>query len=250
VPKVSPTYLDARRNEILDAAWTCFARKGYHQTTMQDICAEAEMSAGALYRYFPRKEDILVAINERSLDMGRRLVQEASSRADDPLDALRLIGQTMLGALRSPVFEDMSRVSVEIWPEVLRNEKLREALREELSFWASAVTDILRQAKSRGELGEHVDPEAAARLYMCAYEGLRHYLLVSPDQFKPELLVELGRAFSPAGSSEWIVDEIPATIVGVPLGTRYPRIQRNKSRTTEATGGANRKPNARGRAHG
>jgi TetR/AcrR family transcriptional regulator, repressor for uid operon len=45
-----------RRTRILDAAETCFVRSGFHRTTMQDVAAEAGMSAGNLYRYFPSKE--------------------------------------------------------------------------------------------------------------------------------------------------------------------------------------------------
>src|SRR3954466_1279940 len=54
-----------RRSEILSAAQTCFARSGFHQTSMQEICAEAGMSPGNLYRYFPSKEAIIAGIAER-----------------------------------------------------------------------------------------------------------------------------------------------------------------------------------------
>src|SRR5215470_19874014 len=42
-----------RRDEILAAAQRCFVRAGFHGASMQDICAEAGMSPGNLYRYFP-----------------------------------------------------------------------------------------------------------------------------------------------------------------------------------------------------
>src|SRR4051812_17630808 len=45
-----------RRAEILAAAQRCFVRSGFHGASMQDICAEAGMSPGNLYRYFPSKE--------------------------------------------------------------------------------------------------------------------------------------------------------------------------------------------------
>lgn len=41
-----------RKEQVLRAAADGFARKGIHQTTMQDICEASGMSAGALYRYF------------------------------------------------------------------------------------------------------------------------------------------------------------------------------------------------------
>src|SRR3978361_1987832 len=54
-----------RRDEILSAAQRCFVRSGFHQASMQEICAEAGMSAGNLYRYFPSKEALIAGIAER-----------------------------------------------------------------------------------------------------------------------------------------------------------------------------------------
>ena len=51
-----------RRLEILDAAQRCFARSGFHGASMQEICAEADMSPGNLYRYFPSKEALIAGI--------------------------------------------------------------------------------------------------------------------------------------------------------------------------------------------
>lgn len=56
MPKVSDAHLEARREQILDAAEACFSREGFHQTSMQDICREAELSPGAVYRHFSSKE--------------------------------------------------------------------------------------------------------------------------------------------------------------------------------------------------
>src|ERR1700704_962657 len=67
-----------RRSEILAAAQTCFARAGFHQTSMQEICAAAGMSPGNLYRYFPSKEAIIAGIAERD----RAEVAQDFARAD------------------------------------------------------------------------------------------------------------------------------------------------------------------------
>src|ERR1051325_2409346 len=67
-----------RRDEILEAAERCFVRSGFHQTSMQEICAEAGMSAGNLYRYFPSKEALIAGIAERD----RAEVGQSFARAD------------------------------------------------------------------------------------------------------------------------------------------------------------------------
>ncbi len=191
MPKVTQGHLDARRQQILDAAWACFARKGYHQTTMQDICQESELSPGAIYRYFDSKEDIRTAVWDRQRDWARDVLETARSQAGQPLDTLQVIGQTMwLSYFNDPTFETMARVEIENWPEILRDKDLLDKQRKELSFWRSVVTQLLTEAKKVGQVKADVDPASLASLMICAYEGLRHYTLVDPDSFQPERVLE------------------------------------------------------------
>ena len=194
MPKVTEAHLEARRSQILDAAWTCFARKGYHQATMQDICQESGLSPGAIYRYFESKEAILIALNERSQEMGRAIVEEARSLAGGPLNTLEVIGQTMLSYFSDPMAETTTRVNIEIWPEIIRNEGLGAGLRKEITFWHQTVARLLSEAKEAGQLRPEVDPESLAALLICAWEGVRHYSLIDPETFRPEQLIELMRA--------------------------------------------------------
>jgi AcrR family transcriptional regulator len=53
-----PDVSTERRKQIMDAALTCFTRKGYTNTTMDDIVAESGLSKGALYWYFKSKDDL------------------------------------------------------------------------------------------------------------------------------------------------------------------------------------------------
>ena len=54
-----------RRSQILDAALVCFAKRGFHQTSMHDISAEAGISVGLIYRYFENKEAVISAMADR-----------------------------------------------------------------------------------------------------------------------------------------------------------------------------------------
>ena len=84
VPRVSEAHLAARRQQILDAARTCFLRNGFHQTSMQDVISEAGLSVGAVYRYFPSKNDLITALAEQVIDADRRPASTSSSRQDPP----------------------------------------------------------------------------------------------------------------------------------------------------------------------
>lgn len=68
---------EQRKQAILDAAESVFFSKGFLAATVDDIAAEAELSKGAIYLYFPGKEDIAAAIVLRAI----RLLNSAFSRA-------------------------------------------------------------------------------------------------------------------------------------------------------------------------
>ncbi|MGB3286889.1 TetR/AcrR family transcriptional regulator [Mycolicibacter algericus] len=52
---------DSRRRQILDAAVKVMQQTGFHQMSMQDLAAEANVSVGLIYKYFGGKEDLLLA---------------------------------------------------------------------------------------------------------------------------------------------------------------------------------------------
>jgi len=107
---------------------------------------------------------------------------------------VEVIGQTMLSYFNDPMVETTSRVNIEIFPEIIRNEELRASVREELTFWRRAVTQLLSEAKELGQLRPEVDPASLAALLICAWQGVRHYSLIDADSFGPERLIELMRA--------------------------------------------------------
>lgn len=59
---------DEKRDEILAAAEQEFARREFHQVLMDDVAARAGVGKGTLYRYFPTKEELFLAMVLRGLD--------------------------------------------------------------------------------------------------------------------------------------------------------------------------------------
>ena len=191
--KVTAAHVEARTNQILLGAWECFARKGYYQTTMADIAREAGLSAGAIYRYFASKEAVLKAISEHSLERDLDLMERARASEDEPIAALELLSLAMRSLFKEPGFETLARVQVELRPEFLRNEELKQSMKKNLRAMLAASTALISEAKSKGQIKPNVDPEALAMLAMCFNEGLRQFRLVDPQTFKPEPLIDLLR---------------------------------------------------------
>jgi TetR/AcrR family transcriptional regulator, transcriptional repressor of aconitase len=91
MPRVSEEHLERRRQQILDAARRCFVRKGVHATSMQDIFGESSLSAGAVYRYFKSKNEIIEAITSQVIsDLREYLTDQVNHDPLLPLDEIVL----------------------------------------------------------------------------------------------------------------------------------------------------------------
>jgi len=207
--RVTEAHVEARRNQILDAAWSCFAKRGYHQTTMQDIATDAGISAGAIYRYYASKEAVLAAITERNTERYAELLADIRSESSGPMDVLEAIGQTMLATFEDPLFETNTRLDIEIRPETLRNDVLRERTRSQLEFWRKSLVTLLHEARENGELRKDIDIETFVVLAISAYEGLRGWGLIDRAIFRPrdvfDLLLNLAssKSLPPTGENPY-----------------------------------------------
>src|ERR1700739_4907897 len=84
MPRLRPRTRDARRQQILGAARRCFTRNGFQATSMQDIFAESGLSAGAVYRHFTGKDEIITAIAQDVIDKITSAVEAALTGTEPP----------------------------------------------------------------------------------------------------------------------------------------------------------------------
>ena len=184
VPRVSEAHLAARRRQILDAARVCFARAGFHRATMHDG-VRGPPSAGAVYRYFRGKEELIAALaRERHLPRERAALADAS-RHGDTAGALGALIRAFLGSLGEAREREDRRLGVQLWAEALRDPKLRRVVRAGALEPRRRLALLLRRAKRRGELPAELDSEAAARLAIAVFHGI-----VLQQAWEPELDVE------------------------------------------------------------
>jgi AcrR family transcriptional regulator len=154
VPKRDRAYMDARRDEILDAAAACLLRTGLTGLSTTAICAEAAISTGALYTHFKSKAEILRALAERSARERRSTLQSAG------VDGLRSALHALVDEEKSETGKAVSRVDLQLLSLKGDDEDFSSViaqLRDNDDF-----TETLQRLAQRGELGPGVDPVAAA----------------------------------------------------------------------------------------
>src|SRR5438874_2789956 len=79
------------RERILDAALRLFRKRGFDETTMRDIAAEAGVAIGAAYHYFDSKEALVMAFYVRTADETREFLPAVIGRERDLKKRLRAI---------------------------------------------------------------------------------------------------------------------------------------------------------------
>lgn len=77
------------KEKIIEIATELFMTKGYHATSIQEICEYAEVSKGGLFYYFKSKEDILVLIHEKFINYVLRKAEETYELYNDPTSILK-----------------------------------------------------------------------------------------------------------------------------------------------------------------
>jgi AcrR family transcriptional regulator len=187
MPRISPERREAKRAEIVAAARRCFARDGFHQTSMPDIAAAAGVSTGAPYRYFASKEEIVLAIAGDAFRLIFEPVErlaaatDAASVADlvaASLEALSVETVTDAAGRAVPV-DELLRCAVQAWSELLRNDAVRAPAVEGFESVRRTIADALRRGQAAGAVPRGVQPERGARVVM----GLLHGFLLQRVAF-------------------------------------------------------------------
>jgi AcrR family transcriptional regulator len=174
--RVSQAHLDARRRQILDAAALCFARNGFHATSMQDVLKEADLSAGAVYRYFSGKEELIGAIVGEVLGSVRDAFAKAAQEQPPPPPDV-LIGAVLSRTLAmresltvegEPAFP---RLVVQVWAETVRNKELAASLREGFAAVSEAWERIVEAYQAAGMMRADLPAADVARTMVAAVQG-------------------------------------------------------------------------------
>jgi AcrR family transcriptional regulator len=175
MPKLKPAIQQARRDHILNAAEQCFARAGFHRTTIQDICKEAGISPGAVYVYFDSKEALIAGICERDrAEFGERLA--ALADAPDFLRAMKELGEHYF--VRQPVYKN--QLCLEIGLESTRNPRVGEIHRSVDEFIAAGFETLFRRMRDEGRIAPDMDITTLASVLSVLGDGLFWRRVVDP----------------------------------------------------------------------
>jgi AcrR family transcriptional regulator len=171
LPRITRARADARRRQIIEAALICFARRGFHKTTMQDVVKQSGLSPGSIYCHFAGKKDIIVAVVEERHRRERALLQRALEKQSFA-EAVDQLAADFIAVLRTPEERTWRRLAVQLWAESLHDRRLAVAVRDGVEGPKTTLAHLVQRAKARGEFPKTVDAQAIARLLIAFFQGL------------------------------------------------------------------------------
>lgn len=155
-----------RREHLLDAAATVFARRGYANAQMDEIAAAADTSKGGLYFHFPTKEALIAAVIGRAGDILRRRVTRTMTAAGaDPVARADAALSTLVGTLSA--HRSLARVlAAETLGDSAAARERVAAIEDE---YVEIIAEELRNALALGRLTRldaPLDPDLTARAWV------------------------------------------------------------------------------------
>lgn len=161
---------EARRIQILEAAKRCFARKGYHETKVDDIVREAGLSKGALYWYFKSKEELLDALCDSFVkETQEDFLKGSAVKTLDPDYLICDLGAMLMERMLND--PEHRLIWMEHWSMASRDAKGRKKVSEVHQGWLDILVPLIKKNIKEGKL-KPVDPRHLAMGLMSLFDGI------------------------------------------------------------------------------
>lgn len=211
--------------QILDAAQRCFARQGFYETSMHDVFAESGLSAGAVYRYFKSKDELIREISARSFGRIGKVIEDALAEERLPgLDEIAGRVATALQELSGP--DGPARIGPAAWAAALHDPAVANIVTDVLGGLRTSWIRAARRMADDGRLPPDTDVEAAGSALFALLPGFLLQYLILGDTDAGALRRGLRALFRPEAIS-------PSAEGTPPLGTG--RANRPGERTSHIT---------------
>jgi AcrR family transcriptional regulator len=177
VPKISEERKAERREQILDAARQCFAKYGYEGATVVKLEETTGLSRGAIFNYFPSKEDLFIEL------VVREEARISALWVNEGLEAV-------IREIRE-VDPNWLAVYLELVRRVRTDEEFRTRLEERYQELIPANRARLEEARRTGELRADVNVKQLGQFLNLILNGLAVQLASGEDVPPTKLIVRL-----------------------------------------------------------
>lgn len=170
MPRITAAREEATRKRILTAAKRVFVEKGFDRATIDDVVAACGLSVGAIYNYFPNKDELIRAsidtANREETDALLAETQAAGPIMDRLERSFRGWWEGTIDVPGGPTF------LTEAWAQASRRPLIRDLMARRLERGVMFCSVLLRESVERGELPADLDVDTLAHTFAALLEGL------------------------------------------------------------------------------
>ncbi|MEA3309942.1 MAG: TetR/AcrR family transcriptional regulator [Chloroflexota bacterium] len=174
-----PDVSGMRTAQIIEAATTIFAAKGFDGATMVDIATQAGINKATIYLYFESKDDLIRSIAEELFAQELADLEAVCNRPGTATERLRLYYEALI-AEETEVLPLMPIV-YEFYALGLRREDVRAVLVEYLRGMITLLTAIIQEGITTGEFAP-TDARKAARALDALLNGIFLHWVYAPEE--------------------------------------------------------------------
>ena len=161
------------RESILDASYALFAKKGFKQVTMKDVCEATNMSRGGLYSHFSGTDQLFEALLERMSKMSATDFEDAISKGSPATKILEDTLKLMEEEMKHP--EESLSIAMYEYAETVDPRVMEQLNRTGEEKWKK----LIRYGIDRGEFND-VDVTEIVNLILYSYQGIRMWSRIMP----------------------------------------------------------------------
>jgi AcrR family transcriptional regulator len=173
MPKLSEQLWNARRRHVLVSAFRCFARDGFHATTIDDVVAESGWSSSVVYRYVRGKDELIAASVDESLSEVGRVIDGLVAQVPAPTPQQSV--QAIIDLLDDTKHErsyHLAALVIQTWAEALRSPELGETARAAWARNRKQLSVLAGRWKQEGYLPEAMEASDAAAMLALMISGI------------------------------------------------------------------------------
>ncbi len=160
------------RERILDKAMEAVIRRGFGATSVNDLIRATGVNRGSLYFHFPGKDDLGLAVLERTRERFLQFVRDGLS-GETPGQRLENFLETALEANTARGFVGgclWGNTALEM-SDAKGREGYVEVVREVFDAWAGLLEEVIAAAQPLGQVRADIPPDALARQVVATIEG-------------------------------------------------------------------------------
>ena len=155
-PKMPQEHRDFRRQQILNAAWECFAEKGYQETTIRVIAERMNLSTGIIYSYFKGKDDLLEAIHTCSME-NKKKVADKIRQKDTAREAINELFDQFFKNYPMKELKKGVQADIRSWSEAVKRKNFKRLFTSQYTYMQKIITQSIKGGVKSGEFKSDID---------------------------------------------------------------------------------------------